>query len=76
MDTDSFAIYIKTEDFYKDITDNVRKWFDPSNYSKDNNRLLLIGWNKTIGLCKDELGGKIMKKNCWSSSKNMAILNG
>ena len=76
MDTDSFAIYIKTEDFYKGITDDVRKWFVPSKYSKDNNRLLLIGWNKTIGLCKEELGGKIMRKNCWSSSKKMAIFNG
>ena len=25
MDTDSFIIYIKTEDFYKDITDDVVK---------------------------------------------------
>ena len=25
MDTDSFVIHIKTEDFYEDITDNVEK---------------------------------------------------
>ena len=62
MDTDSFVIYIETEDFYRDIADNVKKWFDTSNYSKDDNRLLLIGWNKNISLCKDELGKKIMKK--------------
>ena len=42
MDTDSFAIYIKTEDFYKDIANDVKKWFDTSNYSKDDNRLLMI----------------------------------
>ena len=30
MDTESFIIHIKTEDFYKDIADNVKKWFDIS----------------------------------------------
>ena len=57
MDTDSFIIHIKTEDFYKDIAD-VEKRFDTSNY--DVNRPLLKGKNKMIGLMKDELGGKIM----------------
>ena len=28
MDTDSFIIHIKTEDFYKDIADDVEKIFD------------------------------------------------
>ena len=63
MDTDSFVIYIKTEDFYKDIANDVKKWFDTSNYSKDDNRPFSIGWNeKIIGLFKDELGGRIMKE--------------
>ena len=35
MDTDSFVIYIKTEDFYKDITNNAERWFDTSNYDKN-----------------------------------------
>ena len=30
-DTDSFVIYIKTEDFYRDIADDVERWFDTSN---------------------------------------------
>ena len=47
MDTDSFAIHIKTEDFYEDIAEDVEKWFDTSNYREDDNRLLLIGWNET-----------------------------
>ena len=46
MDTDSNVIYIKTKDFYRDIADGVKKWFDSSNYGKDDNRPLLIGWNK------------------------------
>ena len=33
MDTDSFVIYIESEDFYKDIADDVEKWFDRSNYT-------------------------------------------
>ena len=60
MDTDSFVIYVKTEDFYEDIANDVKEWFDTSNY--DNNRLLPIGKNKkVIGLFNDELGGKIVK---------------
>ena len=60
MDTDSFAIHIKTEEFYEDIVNDVEKWlFDTSNY--DDNRPLPIGKNKkVIGLFKDQLGGKIM----------------
>ena len=59
MDTDSFIMHIKTEDFYKDIADDVEKRFDTSNY--EINRPLPIGKNeKVIGLMKDELGGKIM----------------
>ena len=59
MDADSFIMHIKTEDFYKDIANNVEKTFDTSNYEVD--RPLPIGKNKkVIGLMKDELGGKIM----------------
>ena len=59
IDTDSFIMNIKTEDFYKDIADDVEKGFDRSNYEVD--RPLPTGKNKkVIGLMKDELGGKIM----------------
>ena len=59
MDTDSFIMYIKTENFYKDIANDVEKRFDTSNY--EINRLLPTGKNnKVIGLMKDELGVKIM----------------
>ena len=59
MDTDSFIMHIKTEDFYKDIADDVEKRFDTSNY--EINIPLPIGKNKkVIGVMKDELGGKIM----------------
>ena len=53
MDTDSFVIHIETEDFYEDITDDVEKWFDTSNYDENDERALPIGKNeKVIGLLK------------------------
>ena len=35
MDADSFIMNIKTEDFYKDIANDVEKRFDTSNYECD-----------------------------------------
>ena len=46
MDTDGFVYEIETEDFYRDIANDVEKRFDTSGYSKDDNRLLPIGKNK------------------------------
>ena len=61
MDTGSFIIHIETEDFYKDIAQDINKWFDTSDYDKNDNRPLPIGINKkVIGMFKDELGGQIM----------------
>ena len=61
MNTDSFIIQIKTEDFYKSVADDVKTLFDIWNYSVDDKRPLPRGMNKkVIGLMKDELGGKIM----------------
>ena len=63
MDTDSFVIYIETEDFYKDIADDIERWFDTSNYDENDKRPLPIDKNKKIlGLFKDELNGKITKE--------------
>ena len=65
MDTDSFVINIKTDDFHKDVANDVEKWFDTSNYDKNDKRPLPIGKNKkVVGLFKDELGGKIMTEFC------------
>ena len=32
MDTDSFVIHVKTNDFFHDISNDVNLWFDTSNY--------------------------------------------
>ena len=75
MDNGSFIIHIKTEIFYEDIANDVEEWFDTSNYSKDDNRTLPIGWNKKIiGLFKDELRGKIMKEFVGFRAKTYAYL--
>ena len=59
MDTDSFIMNIKTNDFYKDIANDVDKRFDTSNYEL--HRPLPTGKNKkVIGLMKDELRDKII----------------
>ena len=72
-DTDSLIMYVETDDFYSDISNDVNKWFDTSNYSKDNNRPLEKGKNrKIIGKFKDELGGLIMSEFCAHRAKTCA----
>ena len=59
IDRDSFIIYIKTGDIYKDIAEDVESIFDTSNYELD--RPLPKRKNKkVIGLMKDELGEKFV----------------
>ena len=41
-DTDSLIIYIKTEDFSENISKDVAKWFDTSNFDKNDKRSLPI----------------------------------
>ena len=56
-----FIIYIKTDDIYKDIAEDVETRFDTSNYELD--RKSPKGKNKrVIRLMKDEFGGNIMTK--------------
>ena len=75
MDTDSFIIHIETEDFYKDIANDVEKWFDTSNYDKNDERPLPIGINKrVIGMFKDGVGVKIMIEFCALRAKVYAYL--
>ena len=35
MDTDSFTVYIKTDDIYKDLAEDIETRFDASNYELD-----------------------------------------
>ena len=73
MDTDSFIVHVKTDDIYKDITEDVETRFDTSNFEID--RLLPQGKNKkVIGLIKDKLGGKIMKEFVGLRAKTYSYL--
>lgn len=55
-DTDSLVIYVKTENFYQDMQENLHK-FDTSNY--DENNVYKITKNKSVlGRMKDEFAGK------------------
>ena len=75
MDTDSFIIHIETGDFYKDIVQDINKWFDTSGYNEKDKRPLPIGINKkVIGMFKDELNGKIMIEFCALRAKTYAFL--
>ena len=77
MDTDSFIIHIITEEFYKDIANDVEIWFDTSNFdeNKTGKRPLPIGKNKkVIGLFKMELRGKIMGEFCALRAKTYAYI--
>ena len=58
IDADSFIEWIKTDDIYKDIGENVETSFDISNYESE--RPLPKAKNKkVIDLMKGELNGKI-----------------
>ena len=75
MDTDSFVLNIFTEDFFEDINNDVERWFDTSNYDKNDKRPLQISVNKKlIGMFKDELGEKIMKEFCALRAKTYTYL--
>ena len=56
-----FIVYIKSDDIYKDIAEDVQTRFDTSNYELD--RPIPKRKNKiVIDATKDELGRKIKKE--------------
>ena len=74
-DSDSFIIHIITEDFYEDISHDVKIWFDTSNFDENDKRPLPIGMKeKVYGLFKDELGRKVMKESVALRAKTYAFL--
>ena len=76
QDTDSFIIYIKTEDFFEDISNDVETWFDTSNYDKKDKKPLPIGENKKVpGLFKGEFRGKIIAEFIALRAKTYSYLD-
>ena len=62
-DTDSLMCEIQTEDFYKDISRDVKDRFDTSDYPENHPSGIPTGINKKVlGMMKDEAAGKIIKE--------------
>ena len=62
-DTDSLFYEIKTDDFYKDISEDVESRFDTSEFDKKHPAISSVGFKvgvnkKVIGMFKDETAGK------------------
>ena len=62
-DTDSLIYEIKTDDFYKDIAEDVESKFDTSEFDKNHPVINEFGFKvgvnkKVIGMFKEETGGK------------------
>ena len=61
-DTDSLLIEIETDDCYKDISPDVNKWFDTSEYNKDHPSGIPTGKNeRVVRMMKDECKGRQIK---------------
>ena len=62
-DTDSLMYEIETEDFFKDISGDVKNRFDTSDYPENHPSGIPTGINKKVlGMFKDEAAGKIIKE--------------
>ena len=61
INTDSFIVHIKTEDIYNDISEDIETRFDTSNHNV-NRQLPMRKSKKVLGLMKDGLGGRIVKR--------------
>ena len=62
-DTDSLLYEIQTEDFYKDISGDVKDRFDTSNYPENHPSGIPTGINnKVVGMFKDEEAGDNIKE--------------
>ena len=63
-DTDSFIYEIQTEDFYKDISGDVKDRFDTSDYPKEGHPSGIETGinNKVVGMFKDETKGRNIKE--------------
>ena len=59
IDTDSLMYEIQTEDFYKDISQDVKHMFDTSDYPPNHPSGIPSGLNKKVlGMFKDEVKGE------------------
>ena len=78
LDVDSFVLEIETRDFFEDITDDLKEWFDTSGYGK--NMILPKEYaevrefnKKRISIMKDELGNGYVTEFVASFPKEYAF---
>ena len=75
MDTDSLFAYIKGDDIYKDVAEDVETTFDTLNYELD--RPLPKGKNLKRNLINERwISCTNHSKICWIKSKNLRLLDG
>ena len=74
VDTDAFILDVQTDDFYKDMCDNIHM-FDTSDYPYPNVYNIPLKNKKIPGLFKDELKGMIMVQFVGLRSKCYSILS-
>ena len=66
---------LKQKIFFEDISSDVEKCYDTSNYDKNDKKPLPIGSNKKVtGIFKDELGEKMMTEFVALRAKAYAYL--
>ena len=76
-DTHSIIYWINCEDFYKDISEDINKWFDTSGYSESKGEIKLGVNKKVIGKFIDEMGDQVMSHFCANRFKSYSYkLNG
>ena len=69
------TVLLLTLSFLEDISNDVERWFDTSNYDENDKRPLPVGKNKKVpGLFKDELEGKIITEVVALRPKTYAYL--
>ena len=78
MHTDSFIVYLKIDDIYNNIAEDIETRFDTLNYELECNSIEILlpkGKNKkVIGLMKYELVAKIMTKFVALRAKTFSYL--
>lgn len=74
VDTDAFVLDVQTDDFYKDMCEDIHM-YDTSDYPYPNVYNIPLKNKKVPGLFKDELNGKIMLQFVGLRSKCYSILS-
>lgn len=71
-DTDSFILYVETDDFYADMKENLER-YDTSDYPEDNKFQMPRVNKKVPGLFSDELKGEIIAEFAGLRSKMYCV---